>query len=92
MRVHHLKELIASIKKTEEMISLHKSDGLNLVTEQYEALRAKQVAEFIDELAKPPFQSIESFSLINLIINKYYPTINAEKVQQKELRELALTI
>ncbi|GAA3970393.1 hypothetical protein [Mucilaginibacter dorajii] len=92
MRTHHLKELVESIKKTEEMISLHKDDELTLVITQYEALKAKQVAEFIDELAKPPFQSVESFSLINLIINKYYPTINSDRVKQKDLRELALTI
>lgn len=92
MRIHHLKELIESIKKTEAMISLHKDDELTLMTAQYEALKAKQVAEFIDELAKPPFQSVESFSLINLIINKYYPTINSDRVNQKDLRELALTI
>ncbi|WP_184543890.1 hypothetical protein [Mucilaginibacter sp. FT3.2] len=92
MRIHHLKELIESIKKTEEMISLHKDDKLTLMTTQYETLKAKQVAEFIDELAKPPFQSVESFSLINLIINKYYPTINSDRVKQKDLKELALTI
>ncbi len=92
MRIHHLKELVESIKKTEEMISLHKDDELALMKNQYEALKAKQVAEFIDELAKHPFQSVDSFSLINLIISKYYPTINTNSVVQKDLRELALTI
>jgi type I site-specific restriction endonuclease len=88
-RIHHLKELIENIKKTEEMISLHKEDELGLMSAQYETLKAKQVAEFIDELAKPPFQSVESFSLIKLMINKYYPF---DKLEQKELKELALAI
>jgi len=59
---------------------------------QYEAIKAKQVAELIDKLAMPPFQTVESFSIIKLVINKYYPAINSDTVQQKELKELALSI
>lgn len=88
-RTHHLKELIQNIKKTEEMIALHRADDLGLMTAQYETLKAKQVAEFIDELARPPFQSVENFSLIKLMINKYYPS---DHLEQKELKELALAI
>jgi hypothetical protein len=92
-RIHHLKELIENIKKTEAMISLHKeNDELQIMTAQYEALKAKQVAELIDELAMPPFQTVESFSVIKLIINKYYPLIDSDNVKQKELKELAMTI
>jgi hypothetical protein len=92
-RIHHLKELIEAIKQTEGMISLHgKNDELNIITKQYEALKAKQVAELIDELAMPPYQSVESFSIIKLIIDKYYPFIDSGSVEQKELKELALNI
>jgi len=51
-------KLIGDIKKTEEMISLHQDDEFQLIIDQYEAIKAKQVAEFNDELAKPPFLSI----------------------------------
>ena len=92
-RVGHLIELVESIKKIDEMIALHKNnDELPLMTAQYEALKAKQVAELIDELATPPYQSAESFSVIKLIINKYYPAIDVNKVQQKELKALAMAI
>ena len=92
-RINHLKELIENIKKTEEIIALHKeSDDLKIMSTQYEALKAKQVAELIDELAMSPFQTVESFSIIQQVINKYYPSINSDTVKQKELRELALTI
>jgi hypothetical protein len=92
-RINHLKELVADIKKTDEMILLHKNnDGPQIMAMQYEALKAKQVGELIDELATSPFQSVESFSVIKLIISKYYPLINTDKLEQKELRELAMTI
>ena len=54
-RIHHLIELSSDIKKTEEIISLHKDDEFQVIINQYEAIKAKQVAEFIDELAKPPY-------------------------------------
>jgi hypothetical protein len=50
------------------------------------------VAEFIDELAKPPFQSIESFSIIKLMIDKFYPSLNPASVDLKELKKLASAI
>jgi hypothetical protein len=91
-RMHHLMELINNIKKTEEMISLHKNDEFQLIIDQYEAIKAKQMAEFIDELAKPPFQSIESFSVIKLMIDKFYPSLNSGSPELKELGKLASAI
>jgi hypothetical protein len=60
-RNHHLMDMIGNIKKTEEMIVLHKDDELQIMAEQYETIKARQIAEFIDELAKPPFQSVETW-------------------------------
>jgi hypothetical protein len=92
-RNHHLKELIANIKKTEEMISLHKTNGTSpLMATQYEALKAKQTSELIDGLAMPPYQTVESISVIKQILNKFYPNLPEGLVQQKELRELEDTI
>jgi len=92
-RINHLKELIDNIKKTEELISLHRShDEINIMIMQYEDLKAKQIAELIDELATPPFQTVESFSIIKLIIEKHYPFINSDNVKQTELKELAMNI
>jgi len=42
----HLKELLDSIKKTDEMIILHKNAGTSSLTlQQYEAIKAKQMSE-----------------------------------------------
>ncbi len=92
-RNHHLKELIENIKKTEEMIVLHKTNRTSpLMATQYEALKAKQISELIDGLAMPPYQSIESISVIKQILNKFYPNISEDAIKQKELKELAATI
>ena len=89
----HLIDMLESIKRTDEMISLHKNnDELPLITTQYEALKAKQVAEIIAELTTPLYLSAENFLVIKLIINKYYPPGDADKVQQKELKALAMAI
>lgn len=92
-RNHHLKELIENIKKTDEMISLHRTNNmLPIMVDQYEALKAKQISELIDGLAMPPYQSIESISVIKHILNKFYPNIPEGLVKQKELKELEDTI
>jgi len=92
-RNHHLKELIENIKKTDEMILLHKTNNtLSIMLNQYEALKAKQISELIDGLAIPPYQTIESISVIKHILNKFYPDMPAGLVKQKELKELEDTI
>ena len=88
-RNHHLKDLIENIKRTEEMILLHKSSGTSsLMSGQYEAIKAKQISELIDCLAMPPYQTLESISLIKQILDKYYPYMPEGIVKQKDLREL----
>jgi hypothetical protein len=92
-RNHHLKELIENIKKTDEMISLHKQNNTSpLMAIQYEAIKAKQISELIDGLAVPPYQSVESISVIKRILNKFYPDMPEGVVKQKELKELEDTI
>ena len=70
-RNHHLKELIDNIKKTEEMITLHKTNGTSsLMTAQYEAIKAKQISELFGGLSMPPYQTVESISVIKHLLNK----------------------
>ena len=88
-RNHHLKELIDSIKKTDEMIILHRNaDTSLLIVQQYEAIKAKQISELIDGLAIPPYQTLESISVIKHVLNKFYPDIPSDTVELKELKEL----
>lgn len=88
-RNHHLKELIDNIKKTDEMILLHKANSTSsLMVTQYEAMKVKQISELIDGLTMPPYQTIESFSLIRHVLDKFYPQMIDYKISQKELKEL----
>jgi hypothetical protein len=86
---HHLRELIESIKKTNEMITLHKkAGGSSLIVKQYEDIKAKQISELIHGLAISPYQKIESISVIKNILNKFYPDIPSDVVKLEELKEL----
>ena len=88
-RNHLLKELIVNIKKTEEIIALHKEvDNSSLIVKQYEAIKAKQISELIHSLIILPYQTLESISVIKSILNKFYPEIPSDIVKQKELKEL----
>jgi hypothetical protein len=88
-RNHHLKGLIDNIKKTEEIIAINKANGaLSIVIAQYEAIKAKQISELIHLLAIPPYQTVESISVIKHILDKFYPDVPADIVKLKELEEL----
>ena len=88
-RNNYLKDSIENIKRTDEMIVLHKNAGSPaLMVEQYEGIKARQISELIDSLAIPPYQNIESISVIKTILNKFYPELPSDMVKQKELREL----
>ena len=85
----HLKDLIVNIKKTEEMITLHKeAGGSSLIVKQYEDIKAKQISELIHGLAISPYQTIESISVIKNMLNKFYPDIPSDVVKLEELKEL----
>ncbi|HEY8780810.1 MAG TPA: hypothetical protein VIM16_04275 [Mucilaginibacter sp.] len=58
------------------------------MTDQYEAIKAKQISELIDGLAVPPYQTVESISVIKQMLDKFYPDIPENLVKPKELREL----
>jgi hypothetical protein len=38
------------------------------------------IGSIINELANPPIQSIESYLLIQKILNKYYPNISTDEL------------
>jgi hypothetical protein len=90
---HYFRESIISIKKTEEMIMMHRAiNDLTLIIDQYEAIKAKQISELIHALAIPPYQTIESISVIKHILDKFYPNIPADTIRLKELKELEAAI
>jgi hypothetical protein len=67
-------DLIEDIKKLDELISLHRQlDTSDFMISQYEAKKTKLMGSLIDELVSPPVQSTQSYLLIKLLLNKYYP-------------------
>jgi hypothetical protein len=72
--IYKLMDLIEDIKKLDELISLHRQlDTSDFMISQYEAKKTKLVGILIDELASPPVQSTQSYLLIKMLLNKYYP-------------------
>jgi hypothetical protein len=65
---------IDEIKKLDELIPIHHQvDASKFMISQYEAKKTKLMGSLIDELASPPVQSTQSYLLIKMILNKYYP-------------------
>jgi len=76
------------------MILLHQSmDDSSFITSQYQAKKTKLVSQLIDELVSPSIRSEQSFSLIQLIIGKYYPSMSKNKIHyDDEIDQLAAAI
>lgn len=72
--IYKLMDLIEDIKKLDELISLHRQlDTSDFMISQYEAKKTKLLGILIDELVSPPVQSTQSYLLIKMLLNKYYP-------------------
>lgn len=73
--LNKLMDIIDDVKKIDAMILLHQSiDDSKFMVSQYEAKKTKLISSLIDELVSPSVQSPQSFSLIQQIIDKFYPT------------------
>ena len=72
--IYKLLDLIEELKKVNGLISLHRQNGASeFMISQYEAKKTQLMGALIDELASPPVQSQQSYLLIKMILNKYYP-------------------
>ncbi|QEC75420.1 hypothetical protein [Mucilaginibacter ginsenosidivorax] len=77
VEVLKLIDLIEEIKKLDELITQsRKKKTSDFVLNQYEVKKIKMIGSIINELANPPIQSMESYLLIQKILNKYYPNID----------------
>ncbi|MEO8148280.1 MAG: hypothetical protein ABI723_11610 [Bacteroidia bacterium] len=89
-----LSDIIAEIKKLDDMIVMHKKHTKdNLMSSQYEARKDKLFSELLYELASPRFRSQYSYTLAGQLINKFYKKnkvqVNPNDKNFSELRELA---
>jgi|ERR1700761_8058783 hypothetical protein len=72
--IYKLMDLIEDVKQLDKLISIHlDTDNSDLMVSQYEAKKTKLMGMLIDELASPPVQSTQSYLLIKMLLNKYYP-------------------
>ena len=92
--LNKLVDLVDEVKKIDSMILLHQDlDDSRFMIDQYEAKKTKLISELIDELVSPAIQSPQSFSLIQLIIAKFYPSFDKYRITpDDEIFKLAAAI
>ncbi|WP_143072897.1 hypothetical protein [Parapedobacter indicus] len=86
-------DLIEDIRKVDAMILLHKGTAQDsLLIDQYEARKTKLMGQLIDELVSPEIQSPQSFSLVQKIISKFYPSASQPDALDGDIKRLAEAI
>jgi NADH dehydrogenase/NADH:ubiquinone oxidoreductase subunit G len=85
---------VEEIKKLDELIQeSRKKKTSDFVINQYEAKKLKLIGSTITELASAPIQSIESYQLIQKILNKYYPNISEDSpLNDDDISKIATAI
>jgi hypothetical protein len=92
--IYKLMDLIEDVKELDKLISIHLDiDNSDLMISQYEAKKTKLMGILIDELASPPVQSTDSYLLIKMLLNKYYPLKTDDVlILDKDISRLAAAI
>lgn len=87
IELYKLIDLVDEIKRIDALILLHKNAESNeFMASQYEAKKVKLMAQLISALAAPKVQSEQSFSLIQMLLSKFYPN----KVDKQAFKETGL--
>jgi hypothetical protein len=94
VEVLKLIDLIEEIRKLDELIAQsRKKKTSDFVINQYEVKKLKMIGSIISELANPPIQSMESYLLIQKILNKYYPNLdNSELLNDSDVSKIIAVI
>lgn len=97
-RMLKLYDLIQEVKKTDELIKLHRSltdDGF--LVEQYLARKDKLFARLVQELASPRWASPASYQLLRHLVGQFYEADGTNSLSSSEteaslveLRQLAM--
>lgn len=74
----NLLDLIENIKEVDAMIHLHSNDDSSLMLDQYNYKKDKLIGFLIDELVEPEFRSAKSMFVIKTVIEKFYPNLKKE--------------
>ena len=94
VEVLKLIDLVDEIRKLDELIQQSRAKKTSdFVINQYEAKKIKLVGSIITELASSPIQSVESYLLVQKILNKYYPiTGNEDLLKDDDISKIAAAI
>lgn len=93
IELYSILDLMDEIKKLDALILLHNNVAQDdFMISQYEAKKVKLMAELIDALASPKIQSEQSFSLIQKILDKFYPQINDRDLEDESFKEIVASI
>lgn len=82
--IYKLLDLVEDIKKVDDMIKLHSSHPDKFMLSQYEAKKEKMMALLIDELISPSYRSTDSFLIIKLSLEKFYPKSYSYKPDEQK--------
>ena len=78
VKKYKLMDLVDDIKEVDAMIKLHSTDNSAMMLDQYKYKKDKLISYLIDELVEPDLRSAKSFSIIQIVIEKFYPNIKNE--------------
>jgi hypothetical protein len=78
VKKYKLMDLIENIKEVDAMIHLHSKDDSSLMLDQYNYKKDKLIGFLIDELVEPEFRSVKSMFVIKTVIEKFYPNLKNE--------------
>ena len=93
-----LYDLIQEVKKTDELLKLHRSlADDDFLVDQYVARKDKLFARLVKELASPRWASSASYQLLRQLVGQFYDADAANSVAPSEaeadlveLRQLAM--
>jgi hypothetical protein len=94
VEVLKLIDLVDEIRKLDELIQQSRAKKTSdFVINQYEAKKVKLVGSIVTELASAPIQSVESYLLVQKILNKYYPvSSNEDLLKDDDISKIAAAI
>lgn len=74
VKLFQLMDLVEEIKKVEDLITTSRKTRTSaLLIKQYETKKNQVMGSLINELTSPELQSTQSYLLIKLLLEKYYP-------------------
>ena len=94
VKLFQLMDLVEEIKKVEDLITASRKGRTSaLLIKQYETKKNQVMGSLINELTSPELQSTQSYLLIKMLLEKYYPvTAGADGISDPDITKLAKAI